>query len=78
MFFFLIGRRYPWVSLVGGTVFLVIGIVSGLLSFEIVGALGLAVGGYRTITAVRCRGIGGIAGRQGGAGGADGLPGTLR
>ena len=76
--FFLIGRRYPWISLVGGAVFLVIGIVTGLLNFEVVGALGLAVGGYRTIAALRRHGIGGIIGRPGGAGGAGGLPGTLR
>src|SRR5262249_24212376 len=76
--FLFIGRRYPWVSLVGGAVALVIGIVTGLLSFEIVGALGLAVGGYRTMAALRRLGIGGIIGRTGGAGGAGGLPGTLR
>lgn len=60
--FFLIGRRYPWISLVGGAVFLVIGIVTGLLNFEVVGALGLAVGGYRTIAALRRRGLVGLRG----------------
>jgi hypothetical protein len=59
-------------------VFLVIGIVAGLLNFEVVGAIGLAVGGYRTITALRRRGIGGIIGRTGGTDGAGGLPGALR
>ena len=73
--FIFIGRRYPWVSLVGGAVFLVIGIVTGLLNFEVVGALGLAVGGYRTIAALRRRGLAGLVGPGSGAGGQGGFGG---
>jgi hypothetical protein len=73
--FMLIGRRYPWISLVGGAVFLVIGIVTGLLNFEVVGALGLAVGGYRTIAALRRHGIAGLVGPSRGAAGRGGFGG---
>jgi hypothetical protein len=77
--FFFFGRRYPWIPLVGGAAFLVIGIVTGLLNFEVAGALGLAVGGYRTIAALRRHGIVGILGPgSGGRGGSGGTRGMLR
>jgi hypothetical protein len=74
--FLLFGRRYPWVSLVGGAVFLVIGIVAGIVSFEVVGCLGLALGGYRSFVAVRQRGLAGLIGPGTGAGGRGGFGGT--
>jgi len=54
--FFLIGRRYPWVSLIGGAAVLTIGIVTGYIGSMVLGSLALAVGGYRVFAALRRRG----------------------
>jgi hypothetical protein len=67
MFFFFFGRRYPWIALVGGALFLVIGIVLGSVGSLVVGAIGLLLGGYRLFAAWR----------RGGSllrGGASGMP----
>ena len=74
--FLLFGRRYPWVSLVGGVAFLVIGIATGIVSFEVVGCLGLVLGGYRSFIAVRQRGLAGLIGPGSVAGGRGGFGGT--
>jgi hypothetical protein len=73
--FLLIGRRYPWVSLLGGAVFLAIGIATGSVSAGLIGCLGLAVGGYRSFIAVRQRGLAGLVGPGSGAGGRGGFGG---
>jgi hypothetical protein len=65
--FFLFGRRYPWISLLGGAVFLVIGIVVGSIGTVIIGCLGLVFGGYRMLASWR-RG-GSILGARRGPGG---------
>jgi hypothetical protein len=50
---FLFGRRYPWITLLGGAVFLVIGIVIGSIGSVIIGCLGLVFGGYRMFASWR-------------------------
>jgi hypothetical protein len=66
--FLLLGRRYPWISLVGGAIFLVIGILAGSIFSVLIGCLGLVVGGYRMFASWR-RGDGmlgpGPSGRSG-------------
>jgi hypothetical protein len=74
--FLLFGRRYPWVSLVGGAVFLAIGIAAGSVSAGLLGCLGLALGGYRSFIAVRQRGLAGLIGPGSGAGGRGGFGGA--
>jgi hypothetical protein len=79
--FFLIGRRYPWLSIVVGAVMLAIGVSTGYVGVIVVGCLGLAFGGLRCAVAVRRRGIGGLfsgPGGAGGMGGFGGFGGTLR
>jgi hypothetical protein len=70
--FLLFGRRYPWIALAGGALFLVIGIVTGSIGSLVIGAIGLLVGGYRAFAAWR-RG-GSVLGGVNGAGGASGMP----
>jgi len=74
--FMLIGRRYPWVSLVGGAVFLAIAIATGSVGAGLIGCLGLVLGGYRSFIAVRRRGLAGLVGPGSGAGGRGGFGGT--
>ena len=68
--FLLLGRRYPWISLVGGAIFLVIGIVLGNIGTLLIGCVGLVFGGYRMFASWR----------RGGSllGGGRGASGTLR
>jgi membrane protein implicated in regulation of membrane protease activity len=66
--FFLLGRRYPWISLVGGAIFLVIGIVAGSMFSVFIGCLGLVLGGYRMLASWR-RGTGLLGSGRGGANG---------
>jgi hypothetical protein len=67
--FFLFGWRYPWISLLGGALFLVIGIVGGSVGSVVIGCAGLVFGGYRMFASWR-RGNGVLGGgRAGGAGG---------
>jgi len=65
--FLLLGRRYPWISLVGGAVFLAIGIVAGNIGAVLIGCLGLVLGGCRMFASWR-RG-GSLLGGRGGANG---------
>jgi hypothetical protein len=64
--FLLLGRRYPWISLVGGAIFLAIGIVVGSIGSVLIGCVGLVFGGYRMFASWR-RG-GSLLGGRGGAG----------
>jgi membrane protein implicated in regulation of membrane protease activity len=66
--FLLLGRRYPWISLVGGAVFLVIGIVAGSMVSVVIGCLGLVIGGARMLASWR-RGNGLLGPGRGGASG---------
>jgi hypothetical protein len=50
---FLFGRRYPWISLLGGALFLVLGIVVGSIGTVVIGCLGLVFGGYRMFASWR-------------------------
>jgi hypothetical protein len=58
--FFLFGRRFPFIALLGGAAFLIVGLVTGDIRFDVVGGLGLLVGGVRCVTAVRRRGVAGV------------------
>lgn len=69
--FFLFGWRYPWISLVGGVLLLVIGIVAGSVGSVLIGCVSVAFGGYRMFASWR-RGNG-MLGR-----GASGPGGMLR
>jgi hypothetical protein len=69
--FFLIGRRYPWLTLIIGVALLVIAAVTGSVVFALIGAVGVLLGGYRTMTFLRRRGLAGGA-RGGMLGGKDG------
>jgi hypothetical protein len=66
--FFLIGRRYWWLSLIVGAVLLGIGVTTGDIRYDVTGCLGLAFGALRGVAAWRRRGIGGQGGgaRMGG------------
>jgi hypothetical protein len=68
--FLLFGRRFPWISFVGGAVFLVIGILAGSVGSVIIGCLGVVIGGYRMFASWR-RGNG-ILGSGSGSPGAPG------
>jgi hypothetical protein len=76
--FFLIGRRYPWLSLVVGAVMLAIGVSTGYVGPIVVGCVALVFGGLRCAVAVRRRGVGGLFSGPGGVGGMGGFGGTLR
>ena len=76
--FFLIGRRYPWLSIVVGAVLLAVGVSTGYVGAIVVGCLVLAFGSLRCAVAVRRRGIGGLFSGPGGVGGTGGFGGTLR
>ena len=59
--FFLIGRRYPWLTLVIGVAILVIAAVTGSVVFALIGAVGVVLGGYRTLAFLRRRDLTGGA-----------------
>jgi hypothetical protein len=71
--FFLIGKRYPWVTLIIGVVLLVIAAVTGSVVFALIGGVGVVLGGYRTMTFLRRRGLPGgargsmLGGKDGGS-----------
>ncbi|HEY7015320.1 MAG TPA: hypothetical protein VH480_21325 [Streptosporangiaceae bacterium] len=71
--FFLIGRRYPWLTLIIGVALVVIAAVTGSVVFALIGAVGVLLGGYRTLTFLRRRNLAGGA-RGGMLGGQDGGP----
>lgn len=62
--FFLIGRRYWWLSLVIGAVLLGIGVTTGDIRYVVTGSLGLAFGVLRGVAARR-RSISGKGGDVG-------------
>ena len=53
--FFLIGRRYPWITLIIGGALLAIAAVTGSVVFALIGGVGVVMGGYRTVTFLRRR-----------------------
>jgi hypothetical protein len=59
--FFLIGRRYPWLTLIIGAALLVIAAVTGSVVFALIGALGVVMGGLRIVSFLRRRGLAGGA-----------------
>ena len=65
MFFFFIGRRYPFLTLIIGAAVLVAGVVIHSTFTDVVGCAGILIGGFRTIS-MRRRGITG--GKSGGWG----------
>jgi hypothetical protein len=50
MFFFFIGRRYPFVTLILGVAILVIGVVIHSPITDVVGCVGILMGGLRTVS----------------------------
>jgi hypothetical protein len=62
--FFLFGRRFPVLALLIGAALLIVGAVTHDIRFDVVGGLGLLVGGYRCVTAARKRGIAGVIGTR--------------
>jgi hypothetical protein len=71
--FFLIGKRYPWLTLIIGAALLVIAAVTGSVVFALIGGLGVVIGGFRMVSFLRRRGLTGAArGRL--QGGEDGGP----
>lgn len=69
--FFLIGKRYPWVTLIIGVALLVIAAVTSSVVFALIGGVGVVMGGYRTMTFLRRRGPTGgarmLGGKDGGS-----------
>jgi hypothetical protein len=65
MFFFFIGRRYPFLTLLIGAAVLVVGVVIHSPLTDVVGCVGILMGGFRTLT-MRRRSITG--GKSGGWG----------
>jgi hypothetical protein len=63
--FFLFGRRFPILALLIGAALLIFGVVTRDVRYDVVGALGLLVGGYRCVTALRKRGVAGVIGVRG-------------
>jgi hypothetical protein len=63
--FFLFGRRFPFLALLIGAALLIVGVVTRDIRFDVVGGLGLLVGGYRCATAARRRGVAGVIGTRG-------------
>jgi hypothetical protein len=49
MFFFFIGRRYPFLTLILGVAVLVTGLVLHSTVTDLVGCVGILMGGYRTV-----------------------------
>jgi len=72
--FFLLGWRYPFVSLIIGVALIVAGVAVGKIVIVAVGCLGVVYGGYRCMAALRRRRVtGGGRGLIG-----DGTRGRLR
>lgn len=72
--FFLLGRRYPYLTLIIGAAVLVIGLLIGDIRVDVIGCLGLVAGGYRCIAQARRRSLpGGGNGLAGGSGSQDPL-----
>ena len=65
MFFFFIGRRYPFLTLIIGAALLVVGVVIHSPITDVIGCVGILMGGFRTVSKRR-RSITG--GRSGGWG----------
>ena len=71
--FFLIGKRYPWPTLIIGVALLAVAAVTGSVVFALIGGLGVVMGGFREVSFLRRRGLtGGVRGRL--PGGEDGGP----
>jgi hypothetical protein len=68
MFFFFIGRRYPFLTLIIGAAILVVGVVAHSTIADMVGCVGILVGGLYTVS-TRRRGITGSMRRRGITGG---------
>ena len=56
MFFFFIGRRYPFLTLIIGAAVLVVGVVIHSTITDVIGCVGILMGGFRTVSQRR-RGI---------------------
>ena len=67
MFFFFIGRRYPFLTLIIGVAILVVGVVAHSTIADVIGGAGILIGGLRTVS-MRRRSITG--GKNGGWGSA--------
>jgi hypothetical protein len=63
--FFLLGWRYPWVTFAIGLALLIAGVVVGHVMVEVIGCLGLVIGGYRCVRQFRRRGMIGGSGSRG-------------
>jgi hypothetical protein len=50
MFFFFIGRRYPFLTLIIGAAVLVVGLVIHSTISDVVGCAGILIGGLRTVS----------------------------
>jgi hypothetical protein len=61
MFFFFIGRRYPFLTLIIGAAILVAGVVIHSPITDVVGCVGILMGGFRTVSKRRA-----ITGGKGG------------
>jgi hypothetical protein len=75
--FILLGRRFPWVTVLCGAAILVIGLVIGSIGAVLVGCVGLVIGGYRMFASWR-RGHGLLGPGQSGQSGRGGTGGMLR
>jgi hypothetical protein len=50
MFFFFIGRRYPFLTLIIGAALLVVGVVIHSTITDVIGCVGILMGGFRTVS----------------------------
>ena len=77
MFFFFIGRRHPFLTLIIGAAVLVVGLVAHSTIADMVGIVGILIGGLYTVS-TRRRGITGSIRRRGITGGKGGGWGSAR
>jgi hypothetical protein len=63
--FFFIGRRYPFLTLIIGAAILVVGVVIHSTITDVVGCLGILIGGLRTVSQRRRSITGGKSGGWG-------------
>jgi hypothetical protein len=77
MFFFFIGRRHPFLTLIIGAAILVVGLVAHSTIADMVGIVGILIGGLYTASTWR-RGITGSMRRRGITGGKGGGWGSAR